>query len=98
MFYAQLNDDNICVGISELSSEVKDEYMINIDNFDTTLINKKYINGEWIESEDTYKQVSQQNEPTQLDRIEGSVSKVVSELRQEGYDNCVLDLMNKNLI
>lgn len=47
MVYAQLNDEKICVGISDLSGEVVAEDMIKIDEFDTTLLGKKYNNGSW---------------------------------------------------
>ena len=42
MFYAQLNDDNICVGVSDLSGEVINEKLIKIENIDDELIGKKY--------------------------------------------------------
>lgn len=47
MFFAQLNDENICVGISDLSGEVVSKNMIKIDEFDVTLLGKKYNNGSW---------------------------------------------------
>ena len=47
MVYAQLNDEKICIGISDLSGEVVADNMINIDEFDTTLLGKKYNNGSW---------------------------------------------------
>ena len=40
-------------------------------------------------------------EPTQLDRIkniEEAVSKSITELRQEGYDNCVMDMVKEGVI
>lgn len=33
--------------------------------------------------------------PTQLDRIEEAVLKSNEELRQEGYDNCVMDMIEE---
>lgn len=42
MFYAQLDENEICVGISELSSEVYLDNMIRIDKFDISIIGKKY--------------------------------------------------------
>ena len=47
MVYAQLNDKKICVGVSDLSGEVVADNMIKIDDFDTTLLGKKYNNGSW---------------------------------------------------
>ena len=97
MYYAQLNEDRICVGISELSSEIIDENMIQINEFDITLLNKKYMNGEWIKVEYTSEPLSEP-EPTQLDIIEKAVLKSNEELRQEGYDNCVMDFIKEGVI
>lgn len=97
MYYAQLNEDRICVGISELSSEIIDENMIQINEFDITLLNKRYMNGEWIKVEYTSELLSTP-EPTQLDIIEEAVLKSNEELRQEGYDNCVMDMVKEGVI
>lgn len=45
--YAQINENKICVGISQLSNIVIDENLISIPFFDTTLIGKKYNEGVW---------------------------------------------------
>ena len=47
MIYAQLNDNRVCIAVSDLSGEVIADNMIRIDNFDTTLLGKKYNNGSW---------------------------------------------------
>lgn len=49
MIYAQLDNNNICIGISQLSGEVQSENMLQIEHYDTTLLGKKYENGKWIE-------------------------------------------------
>lgn len=49
--YAQLDENNICVGLSQLSGEVIKPNMIrlNEDEFiNTDLLGKHYINGEWL--------------------------------------------------
>lgn len=48
-FYAQLNENNICIGISQLSGEVIQENMIEIPSFDNVHLWKKYENGAWSE-------------------------------------------------
>lgn len=45
--YAQLNENNICIGISQLSGEVNASNMIRIENFDEDKIRRKYENGAW---------------------------------------------------
>ena len=49
MYYAQLNKDNICVAVSQLSAKVEQENMIELESYDTTLCGKKYNDGKWEE-------------------------------------------------
>lgn len=49
MFYAQINESNICVAISNLTEKVQDTRLIPIGFMDVGLIGKKYENGEWVE-------------------------------------------------
>lgn len=49
MIYAQLDMNNICVGLSQLSGEVQAANMLQIEHYDTTLMGKKYENGVWVE-------------------------------------------------
>ena len=49
MIYAQLDSNNVCIGLSQLSGEVQAENMLQIEYYDTTLIGKKYENGVWVE-------------------------------------------------
>lgn len=51
MFYAQLNEDNICFAISQLSGEVQADNLIVISSFDISIIGKKYVDGTWVEVE-----------------------------------------------
>lgn len=51
IYYAQLNENYICIGISCLSSKVESEKMIAISSNDTSPLGKKYVDGEFIESE-----------------------------------------------
>lgn len=48
-FYAELNEENICKGVSALSGEVEAPHMIALDFFDESLIGKLYNNGIWEE-------------------------------------------------
>jgi hypothetical protein len=45
--YAQLNENKICTGISELSGEVIQENMIEIPSFSDSYMWKKYENSQW---------------------------------------------------
>ena len=52
-YYAQLNDDNVCIGVSQLSGDV-DGNVVLLDHYDVSIINKKYNNGVW---EDFYTEI-----------------------------------------
>lgn len=52
MFYAQLNDDNICVSVSQVNNKVETENMIEIRDYNTSLLGKKYNNGVWEDIKD----------------------------------------------
>ena len=49
MFYAQVNEENICIAVSRLSGEVAGANLIALSSFDSSLIGKKYENGAWTE-------------------------------------------------
>jgi hypothetical protein len=55
-FYAQLNENDICIGVSQLSGEINTSNMIAIDAMDTDYLWKKYENGQW--SAEKYEPVS----------------------------------------
>ena len=42
MTYAQITEQGYCVGVSQLSDEVKHDDMILLDNYDTSYIGRKY--------------------------------------------------------
>ena len=45
--YAQLNENNVCVGISQLSGGVTADNMVRIDTFDQDKLWRKYENSAW---------------------------------------------------
>lgn len=69
MFYAQINEENICVGISQLSGEVIADDMIQIDSYDTSLLRKIWQNGEWIENPNPSPEPEPAPEPTTTDEL-----------------------------
>jgi hypothetical protein len=56
IFYAQLNENNICVGVSQLSGPVDAPNMVQIDSVDMDKLWHKYENGQW--SAEKYEPVS----------------------------------------
>ena len=69
MFYAQLNENNICVGVSQLSGEVKAENMIEIEAYDALLLGKKYDSGAWVE----IPQEEPEPQPTEQDLLNAQI-------------------------
>lgn len=65
LFYAQLNENNICIAVSDLSGEVSVDNMIRIDDYDANLLGKEYRDGQWIE-----RQESEQEEPVSSEEIQ----------------------------
>ena len=51
-YYAQLDEDNVCVGLSQLSGEVDLPDMIEMSEAEHEsggILGRKYENGEWVE-------------------------------------------------
>jgi len=48
-FYAQLNENNICIGVSQLSGPVQANNMVEVPSFDLDCVWRKYENGQWSE-------------------------------------------------
>lgn len=46
-FYAQLNENKVCIGISQLSGEVIQDDLIEIPSADTGYLWKKFENDTW---------------------------------------------------
>ena len=92
--YAQIDENGYIVGISHLSGEVPDPNLIQIDeDFDP---NNKRWNGESWESY-TPPELPEP-EPTQLDRMEAQLMKSQDEIRQEGADSVMEELVKRGLI
>jgi hypothetical protein len=47
MIYAQLNHDNICIGLSVLTGETNDSKLVEIPEYSESYLWKKYENGIW---------------------------------------------------
>ncbi|WMI81609.1 hypothetical protein [Anaerotignum sp. MB30-C6] len=64
--YAQLDENNICICVSQLSGEVNLKDMILLESLDYTLLGKKYSDGIW---EVIPKPEPPTPEPTDVERI-----------------------------
>lgn len=72
-FYAQLNEDKICIGISQLSGEVIKENLVEISFYDESYLWKKYENSVW--STETFEPDHPviQEEPTTTEIMENQI-------------------------
>lgn len=92
MIYAQINDDNICIGISQLSGAVSSSNMILIGSLDQSLIGQKYENGEWAQVEP---EPSVPEPPTDQELIQAELllnqTKIL--INQEQQDTVLAELL-----
>ncbi len=92
--YAIINADGVIVGYCNLSGEESKSNLIQIDeDFDPT--NKKWNGTSW---ESYTPPEPPEPEPTQLDRMEAQLNKSQDELRQEGADMMMSELVKRGLM
>lgn len=66
-YYAQIDDDGICMGVSQLSGVVDKPNMIELESYDTSLMGKIWTGTEWIENPNPPDPPEQSTEPTTQD-------------------------------
>lgn len=49
-YYAQIDDNNTCEGVSQLTEFDSRPNMIQLDSFDESIIGKKWTGSEWVEN------------------------------------------------
>lgn len=92
--YAQIDDNGYIVGISHLSGKKSEPNLIQIEeDFDPT--NKKWNGTSW---ESYTPPEPPEPEPSQLDRMEAQLNKSQDELRQEGADMVMEELVKRGLM
>ena len=87
-FYAQLNENNICIGISQLSGEVIQSNMIEIQSADNSYMWKKYENK--AQSTGTFEPVS--TAPiTEFEQIKANQELILQS--QSNQDEIIMNLV-----
>ena len=66
-YYAQIDDNNICVGVSDLSGPVEAANMVQLDTYDTSVQGKMWTGSEWVENPNPPEQPEPSSEPTNAD-------------------------------
>lgn len=92
-FYAQINEKNICIGISSLAGAVTDESLIEIESYDLSILGKKYSNGIW---EDVPKEpiVPEEVQPTNAELKENqlAIMEAIATQYEENIENRLSDM------
>ena len=91
-YYAQIDENNICIAISDLSGKVTADNMLRLETYDTSLLGKKYNNGVWEEVP------KPEPEPTQLDRIELQVKTSYAEAQNQAVDQYTEELLEGGIL
>lgn len=66
-YYAQINDDGICCGVSQLCGIVDRDDMIQIESYDMSLMGKLWTGAEWVENPNPPEPPEPSTEPTTQD-------------------------------
>lgn len=66
-YYAQINDDNICDGVSQLSGIVDKPNMIEMESYDMSVMGKMWTGSEWVENPNPPDPPEPSTEPTTQD-------------------------------
>ena len=91
-YYAQIDENNICIAVSDLSGKVTADNMLRLETYDTSLLGKKYNNGVWEEVPQP------EPEPTQLDRIELQVKTSYTEAQNQAVDQYTEELLEGGIL
>ena len=91
-YYAQIDENNICIAVSDLSGKVTADNMLRLETYDTSLLGKKYNNGVWEEVP------KPEPEPTQLDRIELQDKTSYAEAQNQAVDQYTEELLEGGIL
>lgn len=93
MIYAQINEDSICIAVSEMEEIGEpNPYLVKIEKFDISILGKKYNNGVWEEGPQP------EPEPSQLDRIEERLNLSYTEAQEQAVDAYTKELLEGGII
>lgn len=85
--YAELDENNICCAVSELSGEVITDTMIPLETYDTSLLGMKYVDGAW---EEVPQEPTPEPEPTELEVLKNEVTDLQLALVEQYEVNLAL--------
>ena len=91
-YYAQIDESNICIAVSDLSGPVTADNMLRLETYDISLLGKKYNNGVWADMPQP------EPEPTQLDRIEDKLNTSYTEAQNQAVDQYTEELLEGGIL
>ena len=91
-YYAQIDESNICIAVSDLSGPVTADNMLRLETYDISLLGKKYNNGVWEDMPQP------EPEPTQLDRIEEQTKVSYNEAQETAVDAYTEELLEGGIL
>lgn len=74
-YYAQINDDGICDGVSQLSGIVDKPNMIELESYDMSVMGKLWTGSEWIENPNP-PAIESQPEPVTNEEIKAKMDQL----------------------
>ena len=74
-YYAQIDDDGICYGVSQLSGIVDMPNMIELESYDMSVMGKMWTGSEWVENPNP-PVVEQQPEPVTNEEIKAKMDQL----------------------
>lgn len=88
--YAQINEDNICIAVSQLSGLVDSPNMIKLNTYDLSILGRKYNNGVWEE----VPQPEPKPEPTinTLAETQLTIMEAIADQYEQNLDNRLNDM------
>lgn len=88
--YAQINEDNICIAVSQLSGLVDSPNMIKLNTYDLSILGRKYNNGVWEE----VPQSEPKSEPTinTLAETQLTIMEAIADQYEQNLDNRLNDM------
>tara|TARA_R110002124_G_scaffold187363_1_gene354695 strand:+ start:322 stop:744 length:423 start_codon:yes stop_codon:yes gene_type:complete len=107
-FYAQINDDSIVLGISQLKGEVDDPNMVLIDDYDTSILGSLYdpVDGTFTPQETvvdfgvviTKRAFSRRLNPVIREALRNTTDETAIDIREDLNFASHVDLSNSDLI